>query len=131
MISKKAKTKDAKTQEKKESGAPITHLFAKLLRELHPKLPAYFCGRSGAIIPIPSGEDADQQMAELGLVRLDPDGHIDTDVLWAIYELMAEEHDDLWPSYYPQIAMKILKKALANKNSKLSQTLTKAYGKED
>ena len=125
------KTKDMKKQEKKEKATDLIRVYAEELKKLHPRLPAYFCGYNGVLIPIPSGEDAEQKMSELGLVRLDPDGHIDTDVLWALYELMAEEHDDLlWKSWYPQITFKILRKALADKNSKLNQTLVKAYGDE-
>jgi hypothetical protein len=124
------KSKTTKTEEKKKRATDLVGTYAQQLKELHQRLPAYFCGYNGVLVPIPSGEDAEQKMAELGLVRLDPDGHIDTDVLWAIYELMAEEHDDLWPSYYQPIAMNILRRALADKNSKLSQKLAKAYGKE-
>ncbi len=120
-----------KTQEKKPERTPLIEAFAKKMWELHPKLPAYFCARSGYIVPIASGEDADQKMAELGLVRLDPDGHIDTDVLWAIYELMAEKDDDLWRSSYPQITFSILRKALRDPNSKLSQAIAKVYGQEE
>lgn len=124
------KKNEKKTEEKKRSTTLVKY-YAEELRKLHPRLPAYFCGYNGAIIPIPSGEDADQQMAELGLVRLDPDGHIDNDVLWALYELMAEAHDDFWPSYHPIIAQKILRRALADKNSKLNQKLANAYGEAE
>jgi len=120
-----------KKEEKKAKATDLVKVYVEELRKLHPRLPAYFCGYNGVIVPIPSGEDAEQKMAELGLVRLDPDGHIDTDVLWSLYELMAEEHDDLLrQSWCPQVAFNILRKALANKNSKLSQTIAKAYGQE-
>jgi hypothetical protein len=124
------KPNNMKAEDKKQDATPITRVYANQLREIHPKLPAYFCGRNGAIVPIASGEEAEQKMAELELVRLEPEGHIDTDVLWAIYELMAEAHDDFWPSYHPQVALIILRKALHNKNSKLNLALSKAYGDE-
>jgi len=101
-----------------------------MLAEVHPCLPAYFCARSGAIVPILTGEDAEEKMAALGLTRLDPDGHIDMDVLWAIYEVFAYYDDDFWSPYHPQRAIIILRKELRNPNSKLSQTITKAYGQE-
>lgn len=121
-------SKDMKTEDKKGKATDLRELLAEQLRRLHPKLPAYFCYLNGYIVPIAHGEDADRKMAELCLERIDPDGHVDEDVLWAIYEIFAEAHDDFWPPYYVQRAMSILSKALRNQDSKLNYTLQKAYG---
>jgi len=119
-----------KAKEKKQVSESLIRAFAMKLSDIHPKLPPYFCGGDWVLVPIASGEDADQKMAELGLVRLDPNGHIDNDVLWAIYELMAENDDEWFRSSFPQITYKILTRALGDKNSKLSKAIAKAYGEE-
>jgi hypothetical protein len=116
--------------DRKSVGFSLGEAFKSMLAEVHPCLPAYFCARSGAIVPILTDEDADEKMAELGLTKLDPDGHIDRDVLWAIYELFAEHDDGFWSPYHPQRAISILRKALRNPNSKLSQAIARAYGEE-
>jgi len=100
------------------------------LAGLHPRLPAYFYGGSGILAPLPVDKEGEDKMAELGLTRLEPDGHIDMDVLLALHEVFASNYDGLWWPYYSQRAVQILKKSLANKNSKLSQALAKAYGEE-
>ncbi len=124
---KKAKSK-ATEKETRKASPELLAAFKRLLADVHPALPAYFAGQSGAIAPIAWGEDADAKMAELELTRLDPNGHIDRDVLWAIYEIFAEADDGFWSPYYPQRAVQILKKALRNPNSKLSIAIAKAYG---
>jgi len=93
-------------------------------------LPAYFYGGDGILAPLPANKEGEDKMTELGLTRLIPDGHIDRDVLMAIYEIFASQEDDFWWPYHPQRAAQLLRKALRNKNSKLSQAIAKAYGEE-
>jgi hypothetical protein len=127
------KGKDKKSNEtaKRFAASPsLLEGFRKLLSEVHPCLPAYFYGGSGVLAPLPVDKEGEDKMAELGLTRLEPDGHIDMDVLLALHEALACAHDGLWWPYYSQRAVQILRKSLANKNSKLSQTLAKAYGEE-
>jgi hypothetical protein len=127
------KRKDKKSSEtaKRFTASPsLLEGFRKLLAEVHPRLPAYFYGGSGVLAPLPVNKEGEDKMAELGLTRLVPDGHIDRDVLLSLHEIFACAHDELWWPYFPQRAVQILRKSLANKNSKLSQTLAKAYGEE-
>jgi hypothetical protein len=123
------KKTDQKT-DRKSVGFSLREAFKSLLAEVHPCLPAYFCGRSGIIVPIPTGDDAEEKMVKHGLTRLDPDGHIDMDVLWALYEIFAEHDDDFWSPYHPQRVVILLRRALRDPNSKLSQAIAKAYGQE-
>jgi hypothetical protein len=127
------KRKDKKSSEtaKRFTASPsLLEGFRKLLAEVHPRLPAYFYGGSGVLAPLPVNKEGEDKMAELGLTRLVPDGHIDRDVLLALHEIFACAYDELWWPYFPQRAVQTLRKSLANKNSKLSQTLAKAYGEE-
>ena len=127
------KRKDKKSSEtaKRFTASPsLLEGFRKLLAEVHPRLPAYFYGGSGVLAPLPVNKEGEDKMAELGLTRLVPDGHIDMDVLLALHEVFALDYDGLWWPYFSQRAVQILRKSLANKNSKLSQTLAKAYGQE-
>jgi hypothetical protein len=127
------KRKDKKSNEtaKRFTASPsLLDGFRKLLAEVHPRLPAYFYGGSGVLAPLPVNKEGEDKMAELGLTRLVPDGHIDMDVLLALHEVFALDYDGLWWPYFSQRAVQILRKSLANKNSKLSQTLAKAYGQE-
>jgi len=125
------KRKDKKSSEtaRRFTASPsLLEGFRKLLAEVHPRRPAYFYGGSGVLAPLPVNKEGEDKMAELGLTRLVPDGHIDRDVLLSLHEIFACAHDELWWPYFPQRAVQTLRKSLANKNSKLSQTLAKAYG---
>jgi len=127
------KRKDKKSNETAKRFAASSSLlggFRKLLSEVHPCLPAYFYGGSGVWAPLPVDKEGEDKMAELGLTRLVPDGHIDRDVLLALHEIFACAYDELWWPYFPQIALGLLREAIANKNSKLSQALAKAYEEE-
>ena len=127
------KRKDKKvgeTTKRYEADPSLLDGFRKLLAEVHPRLPAYFYGGIGILAPLPVDKEGEVKMAELGLTRLVPDGHIDMDVLLALHEAFALDYDGLWWPYFSQRAVQILRKSLANKNSKLSQTLAKAYGEE-
>ena len=127
----KRKDKKASETAKRFTASPsLLEGFSKLLAEVHPRLPAYFYGGSGVLAPLPVNKEGEDKMAELGLTRLVPDGHIDMDVLLALHEAFALDYDGLWWPYFSQRAVQILRKSLANKNSKLSQTLAKAYGQE-
>jgi len=102
--------------------------FRKLLAEVHPCLPAYFYGGDGILAPLPTNKEGEDKMAELGLTRLVPDEHIDRDVLLAIHEIFAYAYEDFWWPYHPQRAVQLLRRALRDRNTKLNQTLVKAYG---
>jgi len=127
---KRTDKKANQTTKKRTASPSLLEGFRKLLEEIHPCLPAYFYGGDGILAPLPVDKDGEDKMAELGLTRLVPDGHINRDVLLAIHEIFARSDDELWWPYFPQRACQLLTKALANKNSKLSQTLAKAYGQE-
>jgi hypothetical protein len=125
------KGKDKKSNEtaKRFTASPsLLEGFRKLLSEVHPCLPAYFYGGSGVLAPLPVDKEGEDKMAELGLTRLVPDGHIDRDVLLALHEIFACAYDGLWWPYYPQSAIQLLRKAIKSENSKLNQTIAKAYG---
>jgi len=125
----KRTNKKTNQETKKRTASPsLLEGFRKLLAEVHPCLPAYFYGGDGILAPLPIDKEGEDKMAELGLTRLVSDGHIDRDVLWAIHEILANADDGLWWPYYPQRAWQLMKKALANKNSKLSQAIVRAYG---
>jgi len=101
----------------------------EMLSEIHPLLPAYFCGTGLRIYPIPIGENAEEIMKRHGLVKFHPNGHVDTDVLAAIYELFEyEEQEVLYNPYIPFFTEKALRRALSDPNSELSQALAKIYG---
>jgi len=127
---KRTEKKSSQETKKRTASPSLLEWFRKLLAEVHPCLPAYFYGGSGILAPLPVDKEGEDKMAELGLTRLVPDGQIDRDVLWAIYEIFAYADDDFWSPYHPQRAVQLLNKALANKNSKLSQAIAKAYGDE-
>ena len=127
---KKTDKKVGATTRRYDAGPSLLEAFRKSLAEVHPRLPAYFYGGSGILAPLPVDKEGEAKMAELGLTRLMPDGHIDMDVLLALHEAFACDYDGLWWPYFPQRAVQILRKSLANKNSKLSQALAKAYGEE-
>jgi hypothetical protein len=117
-----------KTKEKRTASPELLEGFRKLLAEIHHSLPAYFYGGNGILVPLPINKREEDKITELGLTRLVPDGHIDIGVLMAIRELLIEADDDFWPSHYPQVVMINLRKALRNKNSKLSNAIARAYG---
>jgi hypothetical protein len=127
---KRTDKKASATTRRHNASPSLLEGFRKLLVEIHPRLPAYFYGGNGILAPLPVDKEGEAKMAELGLTRLVPDGHIDMDVLLALHEAFACDYDGLWWPYFPQRAVQILRKSLANKNSKISQTLAKAYGEE-
>jgi len=127
---KRKDKKASETTRRYDASPSLLEAFRKLLAEVHPRLPAYFYGGNGILAPLPLDKEGEAKMAELGLTRLVPDGHIDMDVLLALHEAFACDYDGLWWPYFPQRAVQILRKSLANKNSKLSQELAKAYGEE-
>jgi hypothetical protein len=127
---KRKDKKASETTKKFTASSSLLEAFRKSLAEVHPRLPAYFYGGSGVLAPLPINKEGEDKMAELGLTRLVQDGHIDRDVLLSLHEIFACAHDELWWPYFPQRAVQTLRKSLANKNSKLSQTLAKAYGEE-
>jgi hypothetical protein len=101
----------------------------EMLSEIHPLLPAYFCGTGSRIYPIPIGEKAEEIMKRHKLVRFHPNGHVDIDVLAAIYELFEyEEQKILYNPYIPFFTEKVLRKALGDPISELSQALAKICG---
>lgn len=103
--------------------------YKALLYDIHPLLPAYFCSNGKRIYPIPIGEKAEEVMRRHGMVKLVPDGHVDTDVLAAIYDLFEAAADKiLYNPAIPVFTEKILRRALSDANSDLSQALAKIYG---
>ncbi len=110
----------------------IAKILANMIVELHPKLPAYFCGSgSYRIYPLPVSENIDDFMSKHNVVRLDPEGHVDIRVLRAIHNIIdSGEKNEYNKLHHPSFLEKKLKDEISNPNSELSQALLKAYGEE-
>ncbi len=116
-----------KTNEQEKLNVIRQH--AEMLREIHPCLPAYFCGNGYRIYPIPIGENAEDLIKKHGVVKFDPEGHVDTDVLAVIYDLFEyEEGKILFNPYIPFVTAKILRREFRNPFSALSQAFSRVYG---
>lgn len=108
----------------------IAKILVNMLVELHPKLPAYFCGSgSYRIYPLPISENIDDFMSKYNVVRLAPEEHIDIRVLRAIHNIIdSGKKNGCNNLHHPVFLRKELKDEISNPNSELSQALLKAYG---
>lgn len=108
----------------------IAKILVNMLVELHPKLPAYFCGSgSYRIYPLPISENIEDFMSKYNAVRLDPEGHVDIRVLRAIHNIIySSEKNGYNKLHHPGFLEKKLEDEISNPNSELSQALLKAYG---
>jgi len=97
------------------------------LEELHPQLPAYFCNSGAYVFPICVDGDIDEFLRRNRAKRLDPDGHVDKDVLIAIHNIIKDDkYAKVRIDYIPYLA-DALAEELRNVHSELSAALTKAY----
>lgn len=98
------------------------------LEELHPKLPAYFCNSGDYVFPLCVDGDVDEFLKRNRAKRLDPDGHVDKDVLIAIHNVINDDkYAKVKIDYIPYLA-EALAEELRNEHSELSTAIAKAYG---
>jgi hypothetical protein len=106
----------------------------KQVSELHPALPAYFCTGIDRDILVPlfyeEGAELDEWMKKNRLVRLDPDGRVDSEIreaLCVIFTYYAEKVL-LYPIWRPIWAISTYRRYLQDPTSELSRALAKAHG---
>jgi hypothetical protein len=105
-------------------------MIKSYLEELHPQLPAYFCNSGYYVWPLCVDGDIDEFLRRNRAKRIDPDGHVDKDVLIAIHNIINDDkYAKVRIDYIPYLA-EVLAEELRNAHSELSAALTKAYGKK-
>jgi hypothetical protein len=108
--------------------------LVKQVSELHPALPAYFCTGIDSDILVPifyqEGEELKSWMKKYNLIRLDPDGHVDYEVMKELCIILAyySENVFMYPILRPFWAIRAYKRYLEDPTSELSQAISKAYG---
>jgi len=100
------------------------------LEELHPKLPAYFCNSGSYVFPLPIDEDLNQFLERNRAALIEPEGHVDKDVLIAIHNIIkSDKYSKLRIDYIPYLS-EALREELNNPISELSRALSSAHGIE-
>jgi len=104
-------------------------IIKSYLEKLHPKLTAYFCNSGTYVWPLCIDCDIDEFLRKNRAKRLEPDGHVDKDVLIAIHNIIKnDKYAKMRIDYIPYLA-EALAEELRNERSELSAALAKAYGK--